>query len=103
MLGSVLSIKPLLTVKDGELVPSSQVRTRLKGIDRLLDFAKNATEIEDLAVLYSTTLNEAQALVERTSSIFPEKRTILARLGPALGVHGGPGILAIALREKGLP
>ena len=103
MLGAVLSIKPLLTVKGGELVPSSQVRTRLKGIDRLLDFAKNATEIEDLAVLYSTTLDEAQALVERTSSIFSKERTILARLGPALGVHGGPGILAIALREKGLP
>ena len=103
MLGSILSIKPLLAVKDGELVPSGQVRTRSKGIDRLLDFAKNATEIEDLAVLYSTTLDEAQALVERINPIFPKERALLARLGPALGVHGGPGILAIALREKGLP
>jgi fatty acid-binding protein DegV len=72
-------------------------------MDRLLDFVKNATEIQDLAILHSTTPDEAQALVERTSSIFSKEHTILARLGPALGVHGGPGILAIALREKGLP
>ena len=100
LLGSVLNVKPLLTVRDGELVPSSQVRSRSKGMDRLLDFVKNATEIQDLAVLHSTTPDEAQTLVERTSHIFPKERTILARLGPGLGVHGGPGILAIALRDK---
>ena len=103
LIGSVLNVKPLLTVRDGELMPSGQVRTRSKGIDRLLDFVKNATEIQDLAILHSTTPDEAQALVERTSPIFPKERTILARLGPGLGVHGGPGILAIALREKKLP
>jgi DegV family protein with EDD domain len=100
LMGSILSVKPLLTMKDGELAPSSQVRTRSKGIDRLVDFTKNATEIQDLAVLYSTTLDEAQALVERISPIFPKKRPLLARLGPGLGVHGGPGILAVALRGK---
>jgi len=103
LVGSVLNVKPLLTVRDGELMPSGQVRTRSKGIDRLLDFVKNATEIQDLAILHSTTPDEAKALVERTSPIFPKERTILARLGPGLGVHGGPGILAIALREKELP
>ena len=103
LVGSVLNVKPLLTVRDGELVPSGQVRTRSKGIDRLLDFVKDATEIQDLAILHSTTPDEAQALVERTSPIFPKERTILARLGPGLGVHGGPGILAVALREKELP
>jgi len=103
LLGSALSVRPLLTVRDGELVPSGQVRTRSKGIDRLLDFVKTATEIQDLAIIHSTTPDEAQALAERTSPIFPREQTIMARLGPGLGVHGGPGILAIALREKGLP
>jgi DegV family protein with EDD domain len=100
LLGSLLNVKPLLTVRDGELVPSGQVRTRSKGTDLLLNFVKSAHEIQDLAVLHSTTPDEAQVLVERVSSIFPKDRIILARLGPALGVHGGPGILAIALRQK---
>ena len=103
LIGSVLNVKPLLAVRDGELVPSGQVRTRSKGMDRLLDFVEKAEEIQDLAILHSTTPDEAQALVERTSSIFPKERTILARLGPGLGVHGGPGILAVALRGKELP
>ena len=103
LMGSILNVKPMLAMKDGELVPSGQVRTRSKGIDRLVDFVKDAKEIQDLAILYSTTPDEAQALIERTGPIFPKERTILARLGPGLGVHGGPGILAIALREKELP
>jgi DegV family protein with EDD domain len=100
LVGSVLNVKPLLAVRDGELVPSGQVRTRSKGIDRLLDFVKNAKEIQDLAILHSTTADEAQALVERTNSIFPKDQTLIARLGPGLGVHGGPGILAVALRGE---
>jgi DegV family protein with EDD domain len=100
LIGSLLNVKPLLTVRDGELVPSGQVRTRSKGTDILFDFVKKAGEIQDLAVLYSTTPDEAHALAERVSSLFPEDHVILARLGPALGVHGGPGVLAIALRQK---
>jgi DegV family protein with EDD domain len=100
LVGSILSVKPLLTVRDGELMPSGRVRTRSQGMDRLLDFVKDVKEIQDLAILHSTTPDEAQALVERTFSVFPKERTILARLGPALGVHGGPGILAVALRGE---
>ncbi|MFC1982908.1 DegV family protein [Chloroflexota bacterium] len=100
LLGSILNVKPLLTIKDGELVPAGQVRTRSMGIQRLFDFMKNATDIQDLTIINSTTPDEVQDLVDRTSSIFSKEHTILARLGPALGVHGGPGILGIGFREK---
>ena len=100
LLGSILSVKPILTVKDGELAPSSQVRSRAKGIDRLLDFVKNTTDVQDLAIIHSTTPDEAETLAEQMATIFPRERIRLARLGPALGVHGGPGVLAVALRGK---
>ena len=100
LLGSILSVKPMLAIKDGELVPVSQVRTREKGIDNLFDFVKNATNIQDLAIVYNTTPNEAQALAERIGSIFPQEQIRLARLGPALGVHAGPGILLVVLRGR---
>jgi DegV family protein with EDD domain len=100
-LGSMLNVKPLLTIKDGELVPSGQVRTRSKGTDLLLDFVKNNGEIEDLAILYSTTPDDAHNLVERLSPLLPKEHIIISRLGSALGVHGGPGVLAVALRKKG--
>ncbi len=78
----------------------SPVEHRANGIDRLFDFVKNAEDIQDLAIVYSTTPIEAQALAERMGFIFPKERIRLARLGPALGVHGGPGILFVALRVK---
>ncbi len=101
LLGSVLSVKPLLAMKDGELEPAGQVRTRAKGMDGLFDFIKKTTDIQDLAIVHSTTPDEAQNLAERIGSILPKERITLARLGPALGVHGGPGILFVALRTKG--
>jgi DegV family protein with EDD domain len=100
LLGSILSVKPILTIKDGELVPAGQARTRAKGIDKLFEFAQNAKNIQDLAVVYSTTPDEAQNLAERLGSIFERKRIKIARVGPALGVHTGPGALIVAAREK---
>jgi len=100
LLGSILNVKPVLTLKDGEVVPAGQVRSRGKGIDRLFDFVKSASNIQDLAVVYNTTPDEAQALEERMGTIFAKEQIKLARVGPMLGVHTGPGALAVALREK---
>jgi DegV family protein with EDD domain len=100
LLGSVLSVKPMLTIKDGEFVPVGQARSRSKGIERLFDFAKDTADIEDVAVIHSTTPDEAKSLAERISSILSLKQVRIARLGPVLGVHGGPGVLAIAFRRK---
>ena len=100
LLGNVLNMKPLITMCDGELFPAGQTRTRTKGVERLFHFAKNALHIQELAIVHSTTPEEAGSLRERIGSIFDKKRIQLARLGPALGVHGGPGTLLVALREK---
>jgi DegV family protein with EDD domain len=100
LLGSMLKVKPMLTLKDGVLTPAGRVRSRSKGTDILVDYVKKKADIQDLAVIYNTTLDEAQALIKRLGSLFPEERIRLARLGPALGVHTGPGILFISLRGK---
>lgn len=100
LLGSMLNVKPLLTMRNGELSPVGLARTRARGVDRLFDFAKNAFNIQELAIVHSTTPDEAGSLRERIASIFDKGQIHLTRLGPALGVHGGPGTLVLALREK---
>jgi DegV family protein with EDD domain len=99
LLGSILNVKPMLTLKDGEVVPAGQVRTRAKGIDKLFEFTQNAKKIQDLSVVYSTTPDEAQSLAKRLNPIFDRKRIKIARVGPSLGVHMGPGALVVAIRE----
>jgi len=103
LLGSILNVKPMLTLKDGEVMPAGQVRTRSKGIQRLIDFVQNATDVHDLAIVYNTTPDEAQALAERIGSIFSREKITLARVGPMLGVHMGPGALLVALRGRMMP
>jgi DegV family protein with EDD domain len=100
LLGSVLNVKPLLTMRDGELMPAGMARTRSKGVDRLFELLKNALNIQELAIVHSTTPDEAGSLKERIASVFERKGIHISRLGPALGVHGGPGALILALREK---
>jgi DegV family protein with EDD domain len=99
VLGSILNVKPLLTLKDGEFVPVTQVHSRSKGKGKLLEFVRNAKDIEALAVVYTTTPDEAKELAASITAI-PKASIIVAQVGSALGVHGGPGALAIAMRTK---
>ncbi len=100
LLGTILSVKPMLTIKNGELEPVGQVRTRARGIDRLFDFVKNASDIQDLAIVYNTTPEDAQILAKRIDFVLPKQRLRLAKLGSALGVHIGPGNLFAVYRRK---
>jgi DegV family protein with EDD domain len=101
-LGAMLNIKPVLSVKDGEMVPSSQPRTRAKGIDTLFEFVIKTKDIQDLSVMYTTTPEEALSLADRIGATFERDRIRLARIGPAIGVHAGPGALGVALRANNI-
>ncbi len=98
LFASLLNVKPLLTLKDGEVEPAGRVRNRSDGINALLRFARSYPEIEDLAVVYSTTPEEAQSLAGSLAPLVAGRPVRMARLGPVLGVHGGPGILFVVLR-----
>jgi DegV family protein with EDD domain len=102
LFGSMLNVKPILTIKDGEFLPVAQVRSRTKGIEKLVEYTKNASDIQDITVVQSTTPDEAQALAERLIPLVPQETIKISRLGPVLGVHGGPGVLAVAYWGKGL-
>ena len=98
LMGSILSVRPVLTVKEGELHPAGQVRSRVKGIDRLVEWTGTLGKIADLAVVHTTTPDEAKALAERLGEFFPKNQIIVSRLGAALGAHAGPGTLFVAAR-----
>jgi len=96
---SMLQVKPLLTLRDGQLRPAGIVRTRSKGIERLREFLKSVLHARDIAIVHSTTPDEAQSLADYARSLFPNLVPRIVRLGPALGVHGGPGALVTVVQE----
>ncbi len=96
---SLLNVKALITLRDGQIRPAGLARTRSKGIDRLRKFIRSALHVEDLAIVYSTTPGDAQTLAEYVGSLFPNIVPRTTRLGAALGVHAGPGALGAILKE----
>jgi DegV family protein with EDD domain len=96
-LESKLNIKPLITLINGEIRPAGLTRSRMKGIDRLRHFIATS-EIDDLAIVHSTTADDARTLADYARSLFPNLTPRISRLGPALGVHGGPGALVTVAR-----
>jgi DegV family protein with EDD domain len=100
---SLLSVKAFITLRDGEIRPAGLARNRSKGMDRLREFIKSAVYVENLAIAYSTTPGEVQTLTDYIRSLFPNIVPRIARLGPALGVHAGPGALAIIISQSKSP
>jgi DegV family protein with EDD domain len=95
-IGSLLSIKPLISVSDGEVVPLDRVRTRSKSLERFHQLLKEHLPAEELGVMYSTDVEEAKKLAEHLKELSPQQPVYLTRFGPVLGTYMGPGCLAAA-------
>ena len=99
MLGAMLSVKPILTVKDGEISPVTRVRSQAAGIEYLYNFLTSFQHVEALAVEHSTQPEAADRLVDRLSVSLPDKPIIRSVVSPVLGVYAGPNAIAVTVLE----
>jgi len=97
LLGSMLRINPIITLKDGVVEPAGRTRSRAKAINRLYNFAASYSHIEEMAVEDTACPDEAEALAERLGAIFPRERIYRSKMTPAIGTHTGPGLLLVAV------
>jgi DegV family protein with EDD domain len=98
LVGTLLNVKPILKMRDGELVQAAMARSYAKGIDQLFEFVKNYPDLQEVGISHTTVFDEAKALKQRLVSVIDEKRIQMFRVGAGLGVHGGPGTLIVAAR-----
>lgn len=101
LLGTLVRVRPVLALREGEVQPVRQLRTRTQVETFLEGFAREHAPVHALGVVYSTGLAEAEALAGRLSDLCPRDSIVLGRVGPGLGSHTGPGMLGIALIEGG--
>ena len=99
-LGSVLSIKPIIRVEDGEVAPFERVRTRSKAVERMFELASNMPRAKEMFVGCSGDDTDALALIERLRPLLPHTDLKLGYLGPVVGVYTGPNALGIAALER---
>ena len=100
-LGTLLSIKPILAIKDGEAHPVERVRTRERGLQRLVEIIQGLGPVERLSILHSTAPDDAEALKVRLTGLAPEGEIIMSRFGPVVGTYLGPGALGVSVMSSG--
>ncbi|MEU7884809.1 DegV family protein [Microbispora bryophytorum] len=100
LLGSALSIKPLLRMADGEIGVLEKVRTGSRALARLEDLAVEVAGDRpvDVAVQHLMAAERAEALTKGLTARLPRLvRMWVAEVGPVLGAHVGPGMLGVTV------
>jgi DegV family protein with EDD domain len=94
-IGTLLSFKPIITIKDGAVEAAERVRTRARARERVIELL-TARPVERLAILY-TPPNEPdefreEVIARMPGGVDPSKVTVQV-VGPSVGPHLGPGCL----------
>lgn len=99
LLGSMLNIKPLLILEDGEIQPLEKVRTRAKAVEKLAEFVAEFTRIREIGILQEAENEETAQLREMLKEFFPSLEAPQMPYGPVLASHVGPGAMGIVVFE----
>lgn len=99
LVGALLKVRPVLTMKDGEVAPLTRLRSQAAALDYLYNTIAGLAKIEELAVEHATAPGNADKLVERLSAIYPKERIYRATVSPVLGTYMGPNVLSVSYLE----
>ena len=98
-MGSILHVKPILRLLDGEAHPVERPRNRDRAIRRLIELARELAPVRQLAVIYSTDPQPLAAMKQELSDLLPADQIIEARFGSTLGTYIGPDALGVAVTQ----
>ena len=99
LLGTMLDLKPVSTMEDGNLLPIEKVRNYTRAVDKLYDFIIEFSHIEQLYILQRGFETEAAQLLERLEIVFPNREFPVIGYPPSLAVHIGPKAMGIMVYE----
>ncbi|MDA8196307.1 MAG: DegV family protein [Actinomycetota bacterium] len=94
-LGSLLSVKPIIEVRDGVVESPSKQRTRKRALDYLIDYCQQRAEIIDEIAVISANAPDTEEFVSRLKGIFPTKTIVVTTIGPVIGSHAGRGTIGV--------
>ena len=96
LLGSMLAIKPVLEVRDGEVEEAGKVRTRSKALRLLVERVKEGP-FENLAVLHGNA-PDLDELLDLLEPLTPRDEIVIGQIGPVIGTHAGPRVIGVTFQ-----
>ncbi|MBE3557338.1 MAG: DegV family protein [Firmicutes bacterium] len=97
-MGTLLNVKPLLQLKDGEILPFEQVRSRKRGMERQIEQMRTHFSVQAPkrgAIVHADIAEEAEKFAALAHETFPQTEWVVTYLGAVLGANAGPGVLGI--------
>ncbi|NLP18768.1 MAG: DegV family protein [Firmicutes bacterium] len=98
VLGSMLNIKPILTLEEGIIVPAAKTRGRAKGIEQLLTRMQTnigTGEQSLMGIMHAVEYDGMENLKNKVKDKWQPQELIVSDIGPVIGTHVGPGTLAL--------
>ncbi len=105
LFGTMLNIKPILTLKEGKLEPVDKVRGRRQSLDYIIEKAKReAVNPKDylMCVLHADAIEDAKYVADKLKKEVKPKEVLINFVGPVIGGHAGPGTIAVIFINKEL-
>jgi DegV family protein with EDD domain len=101
ILGTMLGIKPFLTIEEGELITMEKVRTRSQAIDKLVEFVTEFASVDHLILLQNTpyATEHTRQLQEQLALEFSAQVVPVAMYGPSLATFIGPDAMGLFVFE----
>ena len=94
-LGSLLRIKPIIQVQDGDIASIARMRAWKRAEDKLRALTREQAPLERLAVLHIANRAGAEQFLDSIDDIAPSD-TLVIECTPTLGAHVGPGSVGVA-------
>jgi DegV family protein with EDD domain len=100
-IGSLLQIKPILDVFDGEAHNAGRVRTFKRAVDEIIRLAQVQSPLDRMAVLYATDRSLALEVHDRVRDFAPPGEIPIVQITPSIGTHIGPnGVAVVTVSQK---
>lgn len=104
LFGSALAVKPILTIRDGAVVPLERVRTSAKAMARLEALTVAAGEAAehrfDIGVQHLAARDVAEAFADRLATALGREKVPVDEISAVLGAHTGPGTVSVSLTPR---
>jgi len=97
LMGSLLSIKPVIEIRQGIVEVESRQRTRARSLQYLADKVQSAGPLQRVAVANGAAADIGE-LLSRLTDIDTVNEMIVTDLGPVVGAHGGPGTVGVCFQ-----
>lgn len=96
LIGTLLHVKPLISIVNGEVVPVENARSQKRALERLVEIVLASGPIQEISVIHAAGQDLALRVKGMLAATLHEDQIVMSEAGPVLGTHVGPNAVGIA-------